>query len=125
MNTFNYVCMRSPELGPLGPLYQYFIGTGNKAFQNARAFEFGNCKELLTRWDWGANEDEYIALSNMVITMLAGGCHEKLSTEQIEGVKEVSRSFLKIVMSKGIFRGRWSGLLRYYDDELAISQRKG
>ncbi|EPE30914.1 hypothetical protein GLAREA_03881 [Glarea lozoyensis ATCC 20868] len=124
MNTFNYVCMRSPDLGPLGPLWQYLIGTGNKAFQNARTFEFGNCKELLARWDWGVNEEEYIALSNMVIAMLAGRCDEELSTEQIEGVKGVSRLFLNSVMSKGKYRGRWSGLLRYYDDELKLHREK-
>ena len=124
MNTFNYVCMRSPQLGPLGPLWQYLIGTGNQAFQNAKLFDFSNCKELFTRWDWGANEEEYLALSKMVIMMLDEGCDQELSTEQIEGVRGVSKHFLNTVLSKGKYRGRWSGLLRYYDDDLQFHKEK-
>jgi hypothetical protein len=124
MNTFNYVCMRSPDLGPLGPLWQYLIGTGNKAFQTAKLYNFENCRELLTEWDWGANQEEYITISRMVIMMLEGRCHEQLSQEQIDGVKEVSRHFLKTVMANGEYHGRWSGLLRYYDDDLQFHKDK-
>jgi hypothetical protein len=124
MNTFNYVCMRSPALGPLGPLWQYLIGTGNEAFQNAHLYKFENCRGLLMEWDWGANKEEYITISQMVIMMLDGRYDEQISQEQVEGVKAVSRHFLKTVMSKGKYRGRWSGLLRYYDDDLQFHKDK-
>ncbi|CCD34157.1 hypothetical protein BofuT4_P105000.1 [Botrytis cinerea T4] len=42
MNVFNYVCMRSPQTGPMGPIWQYLCGTGNEKFQNRQKLNLQN-----------------------------------------------------------------------------------
>ncbi|KAA8568574.1 hypothetical protein EYC84_007592 [Monilinia fructicola] len=118
MNVFNYVCMRSPELGPLGPIWQYLCGTGNERFQNAKNLNLQNVHELLTTWDWGSNQEEFIAFSKLAMQMLDGPPDAKLSQKTIDAVKRLSAEHLKLAMSSGKYRGRWAGLLRWYDDDL-------
>ncbi|ESZ93160.1 hypothetical protein SBOR_6439 [Sclerotinia borealis F-4128] len=118
MNVFNYVCMRSPELGPLGPIWQYLCGTGNEKFQNAKKLNLGNVHQLLTTWDWGSNQEEFITFSKLVILILDGSPHAKLSQETIDEVKKLSAEHLKLAMASGKYKGRWAGLLRWYDDDL-------
>ncbi|RAL60761.1 hypothetical protein DID88_009866 [Monilinia fructigena] len=87
MNVFNYVCMRSPELGPLGPIWQYLCGTGNEKFQNASNLNLQNVHELLTTWDWGSNQEAFIAFSKLAMQMLDGPPDAKLSPMTIDAVK--------------------------------------
>ncbi|KAM3077665.1 hypothetical protein ACMFMG_006993 [Clarireedia jacksonii] len=124
MNVFNYVCMRSPQLGPLGPLWQYLCGTGNTNFQNAKKYELHNASELLTTWDWGAQSEEYIAFAKLAIQLLDGPPHASLSQKTIDGVRELSAAHLTKAVATGKYKGRWAGLLRWYDDELNFVKDK-
>ncbi|CCD54235.1 hypothetical protein H4I96_06771 [Botrytis cinerea] len=118
MNVFNYVCMRSPQTGPMGPIWQYLCGTGNEKFQNAKKLNLQNVHEFLTTWDWGSNKEEYITFSKLVIEMLDGPPHAKLSQKTIDEVKKLSAEHLQRAMASGKYKGRWAGLLRWYDDDL-------
>ncbi|KAF7879492.1 hypothetical protein EAF04_000688 [Stromatinia cepivora] len=118
MNVFNYVCMRSPELGPLGPIWQYLCGAGIEIFRNAKKLNLQNVHELLTTWDWGSNQEEYINFSKLVIKMLDGPPDVNLTQKTIDEVKKLSAEHLKMAMASGKYRGRWAGLLRWYDDDL-------
>lgn len=118
MNVFNYMLFRSPALGPLGPLWQYLIGTGNSRFQDAKAYTLIDCAELLTAWDWGANEEEYIVCSNKICTLLKGPSDEPVSPEIVKEVQRLIAKAVKSAVAMGKFKGRWSGLFRYYDDNL-------
>lgn len=124
MSMFNYILMRTSSLGPLGPLWQYLIGTGNANFQNARAFKLENCARLLITWDWGANEQEYIKFASMVCKMLDGPSDEKVSEEKIENVRQLSAKCLAEVVTTGKYKGRFGGLLRFYDDDLVYNKDK-
>ena len=123
MNTFNYLCMRSPELGPLGPLWQYLCGTGNAAFQNAKTYDFNTAKHLLMTWNWGANEPSYITFADQVIALLDGPPTPP-SREVIEAVKALSEKMMREVLATGKYKGRWAGLLRWYDNELNFVEGK-
>ena len=120
MNVFNYMLFRSPALGPLGPLWQYLIGTGNSRFQEAKMYTLNDCAELLTTWDWGANEDRYISYSKKTCELLEGPPHEPVSPMIIEQVKTLLAKGLKDAVVTGKFKGRWSGLFRYYTDDLVF-----
>ncbi|CZR70132.1 uncharacterized protein PAC_20033 [Phialocephala subalpina] len=124
MNVFNYVLMRDPALGPIGPLWQYLIGTGNANFQGAKKYTLKDCHELLTTWDWGANEVEYIAFAKKICQLLEGPADSPLSTETIEEVQRVSAEGLKDAIATGKYTGRWGGLFRYYDDNLVFNKEK-
>lgn len=124
MNVFNYACMRSPELGPLGPIWQYLCGTGNEKFRNAKNLKLQNAHELLTSWDWGANQEEFITFSKLVIAMLDGAPDVKLEQKTIDAVKKLSAKHLKPAMASGKFKGRWGGLLRWYDDDFNFAAEK-
>ncbi|XMA13517.1 hypothetical protein WAI453_006308 [Rhynchosporium graminicola] len=125
MNVFNYNLFRSRELGPLGPLWQYLIGTGNARFQNSKMYTLDNCAELLTAWDWGADDEAYIACADKTNLLLAGPAHEPVSAEVIEEAKSVIAKAVKDAVATGKFKGRWSGLLRYYDDDLVFRGYEG
>ncbi|KAL5323898.1 hypothetical protein ACEPPN_008440 [Leptodophora sp. 'Broadleaf-Isolate-01'] len=118
MNEFNYRLFRNPALGPLGPLWQYLIGTGNSRFQGAKTYTLDNCAELLTAWDWGANEETYIACATTTCKLLEGLAHGLVSAELIKKVQALIKKSLDDVVATGRFKGRWSGLFRYYDDDL-------
>lgn len=120
MNEFNYKLFRSPALGPLGPLWQYLIGTGNSRFQRSKTYTLDNCAELLTAWDWGANEDSYIACAAKTCDLLSSPAYEPVSAETIEKVQTLIEKSLKDAVATGKFKGRWSGLFRYYDDDLVF-----
>ncbi|KAF8850896.1 hypothetical protein BDZ45DRAFT_808786 [Acephala macrosclerotiorum] len=124
MNVFNYVLMRHPALGPIGPLWQYLIGTGNAKFQGAKKYTLTDCHELLTTWDWGANEEEYISFAKSVCQLLEGPSDGALSSEAIEEVQKLSTEGLKDVVATGKYTGRWGGLFRYYDDDLVFNAEK-
>ncbi|PQE12730.1 hypothetical protein CJF30_00002624 [Rutstroemia sp. NJR-2017a BBW] len=124
MNVFNYVCMRSPQLGPLGPLWQYLCGTGNAKIQNAKEYDSYNVGELLTTWEWGAQSEEYIAFAKLAIQLLDGPPHVELTQKTIDDVKKLSAAHLTKTISTGKYTGRWAGLLRWYDDELNFVKDK-
>ena len=124
MNVFNYVCMRSPALGPLGPLWQYLIGTGNFNFQNSKAYTLENCHELLSGWDWGTNQKEYIAFSKLISGILDGPPGDAISEGLVLRVQDLSSRLLKAAIATGKYKGRWAGLFRYYDDDLNFRQEK-
>lgn len=123
MNTFNYLMMRSPQTGPLGPLWQYLCGTGNEQWRNMRACSFEDVAESITTWEWGANKSEYIAFANEAIGLLNGPPSEAPS-ESVAAVLQLSNEKLAQVMSSGKYKGRWAGLLRWYDDELRFCETK-
>ncbi|KAJ4390724.1 hypothetical protein N0V93_004322 [Gnomoniopsis smithogilvyi] len=123
MNMFNYLMMRSPQTGPLGPLWQYLCGTGNEQWRNMRACTFDNVAESVTTWDWGAQRSEYIAFANEAIELLAGPPSEA-SAELVAAIMKLSDQRLAQVMSSGKYSGRWAGLLRWYDDELRFCPEK-
>ncbi|KUJ06942.1 uncharacterized protein LY89DRAFT_767260 [Mollisia scopiformis] len=124
MNVFNYKLMRSPLLGPIGPLFQYLIGTGNARFQGASKYTLDNCAELLTTWDWGANEPEYIHIADIICEILEGAADTPLSPAQLFLVEIVSQWGIKNTMATGKYKGRWSGLFRYYNDDLVFCKHK-
>lgn len=124
MNVFNYVLFRSPALGPLGPLLQYLIGTGNSRFQGAKAYTIENCAELLTAWDWGANDNAYIEASTKTCGLLQGPSDAPVSPETIVLVTELIAQAVKDAVATGKYKGRWSGLFRYYDDDLVFREKK-
>ncbi|KAI9048555.1 hypothetical protein LZ554_007388 [Drepanopeziza brunnea f. sp. 'monogermtubi'] len=124
MNNFNYMCFRSPATGPIGPTWQYLIGTGNSRFQNSARYSLKDCSELLLDWDWGANEAEYIEATKKICKLLEGPSDEPLSQETIDEVMKVSAQRLKDAFATGKYKGRWSGLLRYYDDDLVFNKDK-
>ncbi|KAJ7583529.1 hypothetical protein C8J56DRAFT_1015201 [Mycena floridula] len=120
MNRFNYLCMRSKELGPIGPMWQYLCGTGMKPWQKLRQYTFENVSEIVCAWDWGAREEPYIKFADKVIALLEGLSSEPVAPEVIQQVLELSQSESRKIMGKGDgqYFNRWSGLLRFYDDNL-------
>ncbi|KAG4437834.1 hypothetical protein IFR05_006680 [Cadophora sp. M221] len=118
MNEFNYRLFRNPTLGPLGPLWQYLIGTGNARFQGSKTYTLDNCAELLTAWDWGASEEVYIACATKTCQLLEGPAHEPVSQKVIDEVRALIKKSIEDAVATGRFKGRWSGLFRYYDDDL-------
>lgn len=123
MNVFNYLCMRSPKLGPLGPLWQYLVGTGNPNWQRIRSFVFGNVSEMLMGWDWGAHEEEYVDFVNQAIVLLDGPPSEP-SAETVTAVLKLSDISVKSAIASGKYKNRWAGLLRWYDDDLEFCEDK-
>lgn len=124
MNTFNYLMMRSPQTGPLGPLWQYLCGTGNADWRDIKSFaHIDRVAELVTRWEWGSQHPEYIAFADKAIKLLDGPPTEP-SQETIDEVKSLSEEMLRRVVETGRFRNRWAGLLRYYDNDLHFCERK-
>ncbi|KAJ7695787.1 hypothetical protein B0H17DRAFT_1055565 [Mycena rosella] len=120
MNRFNYLCMRSKYLGAIGPTWQYLCGTGMKPWQNLRQYTFEDVSEVVCAWDWGAREEPYIAFADKVIALLEGPADRPVSDAVIQEVLALSRSERKKIMGKGDgqYFNRWSGLLRFYDDDL-------
>lgn len=123
MNMYNYLMMRSPQTGPLGPLWQYLCGTGNEQWRNLRACTFENVAEAVTTWEWGANKSEYIAFADEAIQLLTGPPSEACAAS-VAAVLQLSSERLVQVMASGKYHGRWAGLLRWYDDELRFCQEK-
>ncbi|KAL3421231.1 hypothetical protein PVAG01_07676 [Phlyctema vagabunda] len=117
MNTFNYLCMRSPALGPLGPLWQYICGLGTKEFQNMGNLNHREICNVLTTWDWGAGSKDYIYFAQGAIRLLKGP-PVPATKKQCEDVRDLSRDILKRVLATGRYEARWSGMLRWFDDEL-------
>lgn len=117
LNVFNYLCMRSPKLGPLGPLWTYICGTGNTDWQQIRAFKLQNVHKLLMNWDWGAGREEFISFAEKVIPKLQGLPTEP-SEELIQEVLAMSAVAVREVIATGKYKSRWAGLLRWYDDDL-------
>lgn len=123
MNTFNYLMMRSPQTGPLGPLWQYLCGTGDEKWRKLAQCAFENVAESITTWEWGANKSEYIAFADEAIRLLTGPPSEA-SVDSVAAVLQVSNEKLCQVRSCGKYSGRWAGLLRWYDDELRFCPDK-
>lgn len=116
----SYTLFRSPALGPLGPLWQYLIGTGNSRFQEAKKYTLDNCADFLTKWDWGTNDAAYIACATKTCLLLAGSADEAPSSETIKEVQVLIKGAIKEAVASGDFKGRWSGIFRYYGDDLAF-----
>lgn len=124
MNVFNYLTMRSPRTGPLGPLWQYLCGTGNAEWQRIKDYaSLERVAELVTTWEWGANRLEYIEFAEKTIQLLNGPPSEP-SLELIEEILQLSEKCMKEVIESGKYRSRWAGLLRYYDDDLKFHNTK-
>lgn len=123
MNRFNYLCMRSPETGPIGPLWQYLAGTGTEVWRNMRHHDFDTVAEILCNWEWGANQEEYIAFADQVIKLLEGPPHRP-EDKVIQQVKELSETKLNEAVWSGKFQNRWGGLFRWYDDSLVFNAKK-
>ncbi|KAK6605448.1 hypothetical protein H4I95_05254 [Botrytis cinerea] len=92
--------------------------TNGTYLANAKKLNLQNVHEFLTTWDWGSNKEEYITFSKLVIEMLDGPPHAKLSQKTIDEVKKLSAEHLQRAMASGKYKGRWAGLLRWYDDDL-------
>lgn len=117
MNRFNYLAMRSPQTGPLGPLWQYLVGTGNARWQRMRSYTLDDVAEILTAWEWGASEGEYIDFTSKAIDLLDGP-PTSLSPEVIAEALGLSDRMMKTALATGKYNNRWAGLLRWYDDDL-------
>lgn len=117
MNRFNYLAMRSPQTGPLGPLWQYLTGTGNVGWQRMKSYTLDTVAEILTTWEWGSNEEDFINFATRAIDLLDGPpmC---LEPEAITKTLDLSDKMVKATLASGKYRGRWAGLLRWYDDQL-------
>ncbi|TFK35407.1 hypothetical protein BDQ12DRAFT_759546 [Crucibulum laeve] len=124
MNELNYSLMRSPRLGPLGPLWQYLAGTGNANWQRMRSFDFSNVSEILMHWNWGAQEIEYVAFANKVLPSLQGRPDEPISTEVEDMILQLSELEVQKALQTGKYKNRWAGLLRWYDDDLRLNANK-
>lgn len=123
MNIFNYLMMRSPQTGPLGPLWQYLCGTGNEQWRKMRSCTFDNVADYVTTWEWGAQRSEYIAFANEAIDLLSGPPSDA-PTELVAAVMKLHNKRLAEVMLSGKYSGRWAGLLRWYDDDLRFCPEK-
>lgn len=123
MNVFNYLCMRSPQTGMLGPLWQYMCGTGNANWQKIQSYQFDDVSEMLTGWDWGANEEEYIAFADEVIGLLAGP-PTSLASETSHKVCQLSARKVLEVLATGKYKNNWANLLRWYDEDLQFREDK-
>lgn len=123
MNRFNYLCMRSPKLGPLGPKWTYLCGTGNPNWQSIKSRNLNNVSELLMNWDWGSQEPEFVNFANQTIELLEGPPTEP-SQDIINKVLALSEKSIKSAISTGKYRSRWAGLLRWYDDDLVFHSDK-
>ncbi|KAH7063681.1 hypothetical protein B0J12DRAFT_707456 [Macrophomina phaseolina] len=127
MNIFNYLTMRHPQTGTVGPLFQYIFAIGNDEFRRMR--EVGpdlhgpHVYELLTRWEWGANRPEYIALADRVIALLEGP-PEAPKDGVVDEVRRLAEDAVRDVVAKGVYKNRWGGVFRYYDDELRFDETK-
>ena len=117
MNKFNYLCMRSPETGFIGPLWNYFFGMGQPKWLKIPKYTFLDAPEFLTDWEWGTHKPEYISFVDKVIELLDGP-PVKPDKETILKVLELSKYCVREVRKGGIYKQRWAGLLRYYDDFL-------
>lgn len=117
MNRFNYLAMRSPQTGPLGPLWQYLVGTGNARWQRMRSYTLDDVAEILTAWEWGASEGEYIDFTSKAIDLLDGP-PTSLAPEVIAEALDLSGRMMKTALATGKYTNRWAGLLRWYDDDL-------
>lgn len=124
MNVFNYVLMRSPQLGPLGPLWQYLSGTGMPGWQKMRTYDFNTAGDILKNWDWGAREPEYAEFADSVIKMLPGKPSEPVDPEIEQLILNMSDAKVKELVAGGKFKNRWAGLLRWYNDSLIRSETK-
>ncbi|KAI1811299.1 hypothetical protein GGS20DRAFT_116005 [Poronia punctata] len=124
MNVFNYLMMRSPKTGPLGPLWQYLCGTGNTEWQHIKQYAtLKRVAELVTTWEWGSNRPEYIAFAKEAIA-LYNGPPTAPSDDLAQELLQLSEKRMKEVIGSGKYRGRWAGLLRYYDDDLKFNANK-
>lgn len=123
MNIFNYLMMRSPQTGPLGPLWQYLCGTGNEQWRKMRACTFANVAEAVTTWEWGSQRSEYISFANEAIELLTGP-PSRAPAELVAAVLKLSDKRLAQAISSGKYSGRWAGLLRWYDDDLRYCPQK-
>ncbi|KAK7726296.1 hypothetical protein SLS57_003382 [Botryosphaeria dothidea] len=126
MNVFNYLTMRHPKTGTLGPLWQYVFAIGNEEFRRMREEGpdlHGNVHDYLTRWEWGSNRPEYIAFAEKVIGTLDGP-PEAPTEEVVDEVCRAGELAVREVVRKGVYSNRWSGVFRYYDDELKFDARK-
>lgn len=125
MNVFNYLMMRSPRTGPVGPLWQYLCGTGNAEWQHIKEYaSFERVAELVMTWEWGADRPEYVEFADKAIRMLAGPPQEPVAEEDVDKVLALSEESMKRVLQAKKYRNRWAGLLRYYDDELRFCEEK-
>ncbi|KAH7310771.1 hypothetical protein B0I35DRAFT_453111 [Stachybotrys elegans] len=125
MNVFNYVLMRSPRTGPLGPLWQYLSGTGNARWQRAAEFvSIERVADFVTTWEWGSQHPEYIAFAQQVIRLLSGPLQDGPPEEaKIEEVLWLSQTMLTDVKMGGRYHNRWAGLFSYYNNELQLAVR--
>ncbi|KAF2100114.1 hypothetical protein NA57DRAFT_37820 [Rhizodiscina lignyota] len=124
MNVGNYLLFRSPQIGRLGPLWQYLCGTGNAEWQHIEDFtQFDRVAELVTTWEWGANRPEYISFMDNIIPLLEGA-PDAPSKEVVDKVLSLSEKMIAEVIKTGKYRNRWAGLFRYYDDDLAFHPDK-
>lgn len=124
MNTFNYLCMRSPKTGPLGPLWQYLSGTGMPKWRKMKEYTLEDMIIIGTDWEWGSQHQMYIDFADQAIAILDGPADQPPSEEAIAKVNELSRKSIRDVNSKGVYKNRWAGLLRWYDDELEFKPNK-
>ncbi|KAK4209128.1 hypothetical protein QBC37DRAFT_486321 [Rhypophila decipiens] len=123
MNVFNYLLMRSPRTGPLGPLWQYLCGTGNRTWQTMRHCTFEEVARTIMAWEWGSDREEYIAFAKEAIKLLEGpAC--LAPDEVVEKVVQLSEIRLRQAVETGKYKSRWAGLLRWYDDELVRREEK-
>jgi len=102
---------------------QYLCGTGNVDFQQAKILDFTSAPRLLTTWNWGADQKEYIDFANHTIDLLHGSVTIP-SQVLINQVRSLSEKSLREVIASGKFKGRWGGLLRWYDDNLNFDSEK-
>ncbi|KAM7191963.1 hypothetical protein V8F20_009087 [Naviculisporaceae sp. PSN 640] len=123
MNVFNYLLMRSPKTGPIGPLWQYLCGTGNKTWQGMRTCTFEEVARTVMAWEWGSDRDEYINFAEEVIQFLRGPAN-LAPDELVEEVMKLSEIRLRQAIETGKYKSRWAGLLRWYDDDLARRDAK-
>jgi hypothetical protein len=117
---------RDRRLGPLGPLWQYLVGTGNKNWQRARQFTFLDVAEFAKGWEWGAREAPFIKFASCVIELLDGPSSEPVDEEIVQAILHLSDVSRKVIMGKGDaqYWNNWSGLLRWYDDDMEYHSDK-
>ncbi|CAJ2500360.1 Uu.00g032130.m01.CDS01 [Anthostomella pinea] len=123
MNRFNYLLMRSPKTGPLGPLWQYLCGTGNEHWRKMRTYTLADVAEVLTSWEWGANRPEFIAFADRAIAIMDGP-PSRAEPEAVAALLELSARMVAEALASDKYEGRWAGLLRWYDDDLVRCPEK-
>ena len=72
MNAFDYLCMRSPQTGLLGPLWQYLYEIEMPEWQKMRSYTLADVIDVVAEWKWGAQMPEYTTFADRATKLQDG-----------------------------------------------------